>query len=75
MANGKKTSNGTGKAKLGRSDYQARIEALQIELNQLARWLQQGRRRLLVLIEGRDTAGKGGVISAISDALSPRWCR
>jgi polyphosphate kinase 2 len=75
MANGKKTGNGTGKAKLGRSDYQARIEALQIELNQLARWLQQGRRRLLVLIEGRDTAGKGGVISAISDALSPRWCR
>jgi len=61
--------------KLGRSDYQAQLEQLQIELNQLARWLQLTGKRLLVLIEGRDTAGKGGVISAIADALPPRVCK
>jgi polyphosphate kinase 2 len=63
------------KDRLGRSDYQARLEELQIELNQLARWLQHTGTRMLVLIEGRDTAGKGGVISAIADALSPRVCK
>ena len=65
----------TDKDKLGRSDYEARLEQLQIELNQLARWLQHTGKRLLVLIEGRDTAGKGGVISAIADALPPRVCK
>jgi polyphosphate kinase 2 len=65
----------SGNNKLGRADYEARLEQLQIELNQLARWLQHERKRLLVLIEGRDTAGKGGVISAIADALPPRVCK
>jgi polyphosphate kinase 2 len=69
---GKKKAGGE---KLGRSDYEARLEELQIELNQLARWVQQTQQRVLVLIEGRDTAGKGGVISAIADALPPRVCR
>jgi polyphosphate kinase 2 len=69
---GKKKS---GDDKLGRSDYEARLEELQIELNQLARWVQQTQQRVLVLIEGRDTAGKGGVISAIADALPPRVCK
>jgi polyphosphate kinase 2 len=69
---GKKKSGGD---KLGRSDYEARLEELQIELNQLARWVQQTQQRVLVLIEGRDTAGKGGVISAIADALPPRVCK
>jgi len=63
------------KGKLGRDDYDSRLEQLQIELNQLARWLQDTGKRLLVLIEGRDTAGKGGVISAIADALPPRVCK
>jgi polyphosphate kinase 2 len=61
--------------KIGRGDYEARIEQLQVELNQLARWLQHTARRVLVLIEGRDTAGKGGVISAITEALPPRVCK
>ena len=75
MANGKKNGARNGKDKLSKSDYEARLEPLQIELNQLARWLQHTGRRLLVLIEGRDTAGKGGVIAAISDVLPPRQCR
>ncbi len=68
---GKKGEN----SKLGRSDYYAQLEQLQVELNQLARWLQHHAKRLLVLIEGRDTAGKGGVISAMADALPPRVCK
>ena len=75
MAKGKKDGARSGKDKLAKSDYEARLEPLQIELDQLARWLQHTGKRMLVLIEGRDTAGKGGVIAAISDALSPRQCR
>jgi polyphosphate kinase 2 len=63
------------KNKLGRADYEVRLEQLQVELNQVARWLQHEGKRALVLIEGRDTAGKGGVISAIADALPPRVCK
>ncbi len=75
MASSKKSGNASSKDKLGRSDYQSRMEQLQIELNQLARWLQHTGQRVLVLIEGRDTAGKGGVIAAIADALPPRVCK
>ncbi|TAL25149.1 MAG: polyphosphate kinase 2 [Aquabacterium sp.] len=60
--------------KLSKSDYEAALEPLQVELNGMARWLQHTGRRLLVIIEGRDTAGKGGVISAIGSTLPPRQC-
>jgi polyphosphate kinase len=55
-----------GMAKLKKKDYEARIEPLQVELNQLSHWLKHTGKRMLVILEGRDTAGKGGVISAIS---------
>ena len=81
MAQGKRKAaaktggQGTEPARLSRKDYQEQLEALQLELNRLARWVQHHGKRLLVLVEGRDTAGKGGVISAISESLSPRQCR
>jgi polyphosphate kinase len=59
---------------LSKKDYLEKLEPLQLELNRMARWLQAGGKRLLVVIEGRDTAGKGGVIAAISDTLNPRQC-
>jgi len=59
---------------LGKNEYFERLEPLQVELNAMARWLQAGGRRLAIVVEGRDTAGKGGVISAIGDALNPRQC-
>ena len=62
-------------AKISRKDYAAELEKLQVELDNMARWLQRSGKRLLVLVEGRDTAGKGGVISAISERLNPRQCR
>jgi len=62
-------------AKFTKKDYAEELEGSQVELNRMARWLQRSGKRLLVLVEGRDTAGKGGVISAISDCLNPRQCR
>ncbi len=59
---------------IGKSEYYERLAPLELELNDLARWLQHTGRRLAVVVEGRDTAGKGGVISAIVDTLNPRQC-
>jgi polyphosphate kinase 2 len=69
-----KTKNGKSD-KLGKDDYYAQLDKLQLELNDVARWLLHTGKRLMVVIEGRDTAGKGGVIAAISETLNPRQCR
>jgi polyphosphate kinase 2 len=60
---------------MGKAAYTESLEPLQLELNDVARWLQHTGQRMMVLFEGRDTAGKGGVISAIADTLNPRQCR
>ncbi len=60
--------------KLKRKEYEALLEPLQVELDAMARWLHHTGQRVLVLVEGRDTAGKGGVINAISQHLNPRQC-
>jgi polyphosphate kinase len=60
--------------RLSKAEYLEQLTALELELNTVARWLQHTGKRLLVIIEGRDTAGKGGVISAIADTLNPRQC-
>ncbi|MFC5579397.1 polyphosphate kinase 2 [Lysobacter niabensis] len=62
-------------AKLKRKEYEERVERLQHELVAMARWLQSSGARVLVLFEGRDTAGKGGAITAIADHMNPRQCR
>ena len=59
---------------LNHSEYAGSLEALQMQLTELARWLDHTGKRLAVVIEGRDTAGKGGVIAAISERLNPRQC-
>ncbi|MCB1587861.1 MAG: polyphosphate kinase 2, partial [Xanthomonadales bacterium] len=61
--------------KLKRKHYDAALEALEVELNQVQRWLQHTGQRLVVVFEGRDTAGKGGAIGVFSDCLNPRSCR
>ena len=61
--------------KLKRKDYERRLEPMQAELVAMARWLRHTGKRLLVLVEGRDTAGKGGVIDAIREHVNPRQCR
>ena len=62
-------------AKLSKAAYEEQLTRCEIELNNMARWLQASGRRLVVIVEGRDTAGKGGVISAITGSLSPRQAR
>ncbi|PTT65081.1 polyphosphate kinase 2 [Stenotrophomonas sp. HMWF003] len=61
--------------KLKRKQYQALLEPMQLELIAMARWVQHTGQRVLVLFEGRDTAGKGGAIQAIAEHLNPRQCR
>jgi polyphosphate kinase 2 len=65
---------GKNNERLGKKDYFERLAPLQVELDRVARWLQYTGRRLAVVIEGRDTAGKGGVINAIGERLNPRSC-
>ena len=62
-------------SKLKRKDYEELLEPLQEELAAMARWLQATGKRVLVLFEGRDTAGKGGAIDAIREYVNPRQCR
>ena len=62
-------------SKLKRKEYLKELEPLQVELVSMARWLQHSGKRVVVVIEGRDTAGKGGVINAIAQYLNPRQCR
>ena len=61
--------------KLDKKDYYEKLAPLQLELVDVARWLQYTGKRLVVVIEGRDTAGKGGVIGTIAETLNPRQCR
>ena len=60
--------------KLKRKDYEKHLQPLQLELLAMCRWLHHAGKRVVVVIEGRDTAGKGGVINAISEHLNPRQC-
>ncbi|MEQ1633783.1 MAG: polyphosphate kinase 2 [Planctomycetota bacterium] len=64
----------TTTGKVGRKEYQEQLEALQVELDDVARWLAHTGKRLVVLFEGRDAAGKGGAIAAIAGRLNPRTC-
>ncbi|KGM53893.1 polyphosphate kinase [Lysobacter daejeonensis GH1-9] len=60
---------------LKRKDYEAALEPMKLALVAMAHWVQHTGQRLVVLFEGRDTAGKGGAINAIADTLNPRQCR
>lgn len=56
-------------------DYKNRINDLQIELCKLQHWLQETGERAIIIFEGRDTAGKGGMISTIQQRVSQRVFR
>lgn len=63
------------KKKLKKSDYEAELERLQIELVKMQEWIKQEGLKVVVVFEGRDAAGKGGVIKRITEKLNPRVCR
>ena len=55
--------------------YDKALLHLQEELVTMQQWIREERQRVVIVIEGRDAAGKGGVIKRITDYLNPRWCR
>src|SRR6059058_4335123 len=63
------------RSKLPKAVYNEELERLQIELVKLQQWVRDEKERVLVVFEGRDAAGKGGVIKRITEHLSPRTCR
>lgn len=58
-----------------RKTYEELLEPLECELVRMAHWAKAKGERIVVLLEGRDTAGKGGTIRAISERINPRQCR
>ena len=62
-------------AKIKNKTYENELAALQIELVKLQEWIKHEGMKIVVLFEGRDAAGKGGVIKRITESLSPRICR
>jgi polyphosphate kinase 2 len=61
--------------KLKRKDYDKELAKLHVELVKLQRWVQATGAKVCVLFEGRDGAGKGGTIKAITERVSPRVFR
>ena len=61
--------------RMKRKDYEDDLEALQVELVKLQRWVTENGARIAILFEGRDAAGKGGVIGRMSMNLNPRVAR
>jgi polyphosphate kinase 2 len=63
------------KDKLTKKEYEKQLNLLQVELVKLQRWIQTKGLKVVVLFEGRDAAGKGGVIKRITQSLNPRICK
>ncbi|MGO9173635.1 MAG: polyphosphate kinase 2 [Rhodomicrobium sp.] len=67
--------SGDKKPKMKRKDYEKELRALQMELCHLQGWVKSTGARIIILFEGRDAAGKGGTIKAITERVSPRVFR
>jgi len=63
------------KAKLSRNEYEAKLSKLHAELVKLQNWVTEKGLKIVVIFEGRDAAGKGGVIKRITERVSPRVFR
>jgi len=64
-----------GKSKLKRKEYEEELRKLQAELCHLQAWVKHKGLRVIVVFEGRDGAGKGGTIRAMTERVSPRVFR
>jgi polyphosphate kinase len=62
-------------AKMKRKAYEKELRKLQVELSHLQDWVKATGARIIVVFEGRDAAGKGGTIKAITERVSPRVFR
>jgi polyphosphate kinase len=63
------------KEKLGRKKFEKLLMKQEIELVKLQEWVKTNKLKVVVVFEGRDAAGKGGVIKTIAGCLNPRICR
>jgi polyphosphate kinase 2 len=70
-----KSKDGAAPAKMKRKEYERELRGLQVELVALQEWVKATGTKILVVFEGRDTAGKGGSIKAITERVSPRVYR
>ena len=61
--------------KLRRKDYEKALRKLQVELCHLQSWVKEKGERVIIIFEGRDAAGKGGTIKALTERVSPRVFR
>ena len=61
--------------KLKKGDYERELERLQVELVKLQQWVIHEKKKICIVFEGRDGAGKGGVIKALMERVSPRTFR
>ena len=61
--------------KLKRKDYEEELARLHVELVQLQEWVRREKKKICIVFEGRDGAGKGGVIKALTERVSPRTFR
>jgi polyphosphate kinase 2 len=65
----------SGKSELSDKDYEELLKPLAKELSGMARWVAETGQRMVIVFEGRDTAGKGGSIEMFARVLNPRQCR
>ena len=61
--------------KISSKEFEKELAKLQVELTRMQTWVKDKGARIIVIFEGRDTAGKGGVISRITERTSPRVYR
>ena len=74
----RKTAQGKGKAddgKMKRRIYEKELRKLQVELCHFQDWVKAEGQRVIIVFEGRDTAGKGGTIKALTERVRPRVFR
>jgi polyphosphate kinase 2 len=61
--------------KLKRKDFEAKLDELHMELVKMQYWIKATGKKLVLLFEGRDAAGKGGAIKCVAEPMNPRGCR
>jgi polyphosphate kinase 2 len=71
----KRTVGSGASEKMKRKAYEQELRKLQVELCHLQDWVKEAGARIIVVFEGRDAAGKGGTIKAITERVSPRVFR
>ena len=71
----KRAADANDDGRMKRKDYEKELRKLQVELCRLQDWVRQSKARVIIVFEGRDAAGKGGTIKALTERVSPRVFR